>query len=384
MYPGLFSTKSSSVEKQIESCSIYSTEGHKRLNDELSQVLRVEKYLEVKTSVYYDNFGNSLKLVLLSGKIQITILGKLSDIPMSFWFTKNYPKTPPLVYVTPETNMKIVRNHENVAADGQCNFSYLKKWNRIHSSMIDLIKVCKVCFSNLPPMIAKEENYNITKDLPPPAYSVSSKLGNTNVNDNANNYNTGADIYELSAARTMLILKIKDYYPQVQLDMKSGLNNVLNDQKKLQEGSNLLCTGITELEKQITQFESIISDLDMKQVKLLSWLQEFELAENASEVREITLDDMIVPADKLSNQIIDCFSRFSACDDILFNLDEALRNDVINPKNFLKTVRKLARMQFMDKALAKKLYKHYMWIESQKSNPLEQDSRPPAYYSNYH
>jgi hypothetical protein len=180
MYPGQRASLPSgglaaggaSVEYLLQGCSTYKGEFRARISKDVNEVLGVWGSLKAETDVHYANDGTPSTLVTLNGTVPIFYNGSQYNIPMTFWVTKDYPLTPPLVYVTPTATMQVARNHDYVAPDGTVFLPYLSQWNASRSSINGLIQTCKQVFSTFPPVHARPPNSApsppVAAALPPP------------------------------------------------------------------------------------------------------------------------------------------------------------------------------------------------------------------------
>jgi ESCRT-I complex subunit TSG101 len=64
---------------------------------------------------------------------------------------------------------------------------------------------------------------------------------------------------------------------------------------------------------------------------------------------------MVVPPNVLSVQLLDVVAETAACEDALYHADRVLENGTVQLEDFLKEMRKLARKQFLAKALARRI-----------------------------
>jgi len=61
------------------------------------------------------------------------------------------------------------------------------------------------------------------------------------------------------------------------------------------------------------------------------------------------------PKDLLSQQLLDLIAEDLAIEDVIYYMDKALRDGVIDIATFMKECRSLSREQFFKKALTKKV-----------------------------
>jgi len=234
---------------------------------------------------------------------------------------------------------------------------------------------------------------------PPPPYPVSGLTGNhsspspismrpslaSNVQNTGDEERVRLETRNqnaLKSARQALEIKLQSEFNKFRERMKKELGEEMRTQNKLEEGQKTLEEGMHKLEEQKKTLEATIEELDMKETQLQTWLAEYgnnEDTDHASAMAQINLDEAIVPADGLSRQLFDCVAEINAIDDTLYHLDRALSNDIIDLTTFLKEVRKLARKQFMAKALAQKIQEHQQKMQMQTRQVPQLNSRPPAY-----
>jgi len=437
-YPGLTQQRGSggsSVEYYLRGNTSYKAEFRPRIVKDVEDVLRQLSSLKPEIDVYFANDGTSLPLLKMKGTVPIFYRGSQYNIPMSFWVSKDYPLTPPLVYVTPTATMQLDRNHDHVSPDGKVFLPYLNQWNSSRSNLNGLISTCKAVFSNFPPVHAKapggpsppaygqqgrssgpgyptsspgyptsSTGYpGATSTPPPPPYQqaagVPTGIGRSGMSslppppaasdvvrrtsDEEKARNEVRKQNELKATRQAVEIKLKEHFRKFREKMKKELTEEMKTQSNLEEGQRKLEEGMEKLESQKKDFEEAIDELSMKRKQLETWLAEYEGSSDSSSqdsaIAQMSLDEAIVPVDTPSRQLFDCVAESNAIEDILYHLDRSLGNDTIDLQTFLKEVRKLARRQFMAKALAKKIQKYQQKIEMQNRQPPSLNSMPPAY-----
>lgn len=78
------------------------------------------------------------------------------NIPVNIWVTDNYPRKPPIVYVTPTSGMIIKPNHSFVSASGTVQSPYLKHhWTSSRSNLVDMAYDMAILFGQDPPLFQK-------------------------------------------------------------------------------------------------------------------------------------------------------------------------------------------------------------------------------------
>ena len=74
----------------------------------------------------YEN-GYSTLLLHLVGTLPVTFRGTLYNFPLDIWIPHAYPFDPPIVYVTPTSDM-VVRVGQHVTLEGKLYHHYLAHW----------------------------------------------------------------------------------------------------------------------------------------------------------------------------------------------------------------------------------------------------------------
>jgi ESCRT-I complex subunit TSG101 len=122
----------------------------------------------------------------------------------------------------------------------------------------------------------------------------------------------------------------------------------------LREGAEKIAAGLAQLKGEKDALEECIGILEGRDASVAAWVEEQDKL-----VKEIEAnpdpDAILRPADALNDQLFDQVATIAAVDDVLFHLDSALREGVVELGPYLKCVRSLATQQFMAKALAIKI-----------------------------
>lgn len=80
-----------------------------------------------KSQAYDD--GRTQLLIQLKGTIAIQFRNNTYNIPIEIWIQRAYPREPPIVYVTPTSDM-LVRKGKHVDVSGKVEGGYLEAWSR--------------------------------------------------------------------------------------------------------------------------------------------------------------------------------------------------------------------------------------------------------------
>lgn len=71
--------------------------------------------------------GRPQLLIHLSGTLPVVFRGATYNIPLTIWLPHEYPKKPPIVFVTPAKDM-LIRPGNHVDPSGRCYHPYLANW----------------------------------------------------------------------------------------------------------------------------------------------------------------------------------------------------------------------------------------------------------------
>lgn len=73
------------------------------------------------------NDGHTQLLLCVHGTVPITYRSIPYYIPVAFWIPSEYPRSPPMPYVKPTSNM-LVREGKHVDKSGLCYHPYRSSW----------------------------------------------------------------------------------------------------------------------------------------------------------------------------------------------------------------------------------------------------------------
>ena len=99
--------------------------------------------------------------------------------------------------------------------------------------------------------------------------------------------------------------------------------------------------------------DKLENDMSLK-TKKGNELEEW-LSRNDRKLGEVDIDEAFEPSSSLSAQALEAMSADLAIEDILYDLEQGLRNGVIESEAYFRQVRLLARRQFFSRALSMKI-----------------------------
>ncbi|KAI0637053.1 UEV domain-containing protein [Trametes polyzona] len=136
-------------------------------------VLARHPTIRPKTAVYTYDDGRTQVLLCLHGLLPISFRGASYNIPIAVWVPREYPRTPPMAYVVPTSDM-LVRPAPDMDISGRCFIDYLRNWERKCEgcSLVALLDAMQDAFSRQPPVYAKPKDF--TAQQPPTSRPSSS------------------------------------------------------------------------------------------------------------------------------------------------------------------------------------------------------------------
>lgn len=118
---------------------------------QLEATLDLYPTLSPKTDSFTFDDGRTALLVSLIGTIAVDYRGSRYNIPIAIWLPFEFPKGPPIVYVTP-TNEMIIKTSTHVDPSGKCLGGYLDSWQskpELHLLISKSIKLLTIPFHAL-------------------------------------------------------------------------------------------------------------------------------------------------------------------------------------------------------------------------------------------
>jgi len=143
-----------------------------------------------------------------------------------------------------------------------------------------------------------------------------------------------------------LIIRLTEYNKST----TSEIDELFEKQATLTKNTEKIQTNMDALQKEKDKIEENMKTLTQKFEEVCSWLEK-----NDKQEKDIDVDGLLQPKDLLSQQLLDLIAEDLAIEDVIYYMDKALRDGVIDITTFMKECRSLAREQFFKKALIKKV-----------------------------
>jgi len=354
-----------------------------RIVADCSNLFRQYPALQPKTGLLPRANGTQTELLCLHGTVPIVYIGKQYNIPIAVWIIETYPHTPPLCYVNPTQNMIIKPKHKHVDLNGQCYLPYLSSWSAASSNVLGLVQTMCSVFSQDPPVrsqmtpnaspqsspiqpvISSPAPIPMTTTNPyvqPPAPQTVSlqqdynTIANNQSQQKISNLSSSPPEYEnptivakrnaIKKLTDKLIIRLTEYNKST----TSEIDELFEKQATLTKNTEKIQTNMDALQKEKDKIEENMKTLTQKFEEVCSWLEK-----NDKQEKDIDVDGLLQPKDLLSQQLLDLIAEDLAIEDVIYYMDKALRDGVIDITTFMKECRSLAREQFFKKALIKKV-----------------------------
>jgi ESCRT-I complex subunit TSG101 len=345
-----------------------------------------------------ENNGDTSNCLVMQGTIAIVFRGNTYQLLVDIYLPPGYPIRPPVSYVRLAQNMYLKENHPHVGSDGMVYMPYLHEWNGRTHSLIEMVVAMSSVFSADPPVFTRSAP---APPPPPPAYDpgiISRNNTNYTSNNTTNNSasNTASELYmqeqiekimaqeaaEANAAadavrsaerraeqeaqererqlteqkawegkkrdqvQDQVNQKILAHLRKVAAEAKTTVQSDWRDQQLLKLSQESIDQEIEDSHNLIQKLEGTIAEVDTKTTNIEEWLEE---SKNASE-QEVSVDDLCRPATKVHSQMLNLSSENAAITDALYFLDRGMFMGHIECSTHLKSVRKLAKRQFLVRA----------------------------------
>lgn len=147
-----------------------------------------------------------------------------------------------------------------------------------------------------------------------------------------------------------LTTKLQQTMARINKKSTGQIDELFARQSRLQQGAQQLarCTGAMDSELKAVQAST--QELEQSIAHAQEWLQKHHRPEESLKVEEV-----LGATDTWSRDLMECVAKDNAISDTLLALDNALGDDTIDLRSFLKQVRSLGRKQFTARALAIKI-----------------------------
>jgi ESCRT-I complex subunit TSG101 len=341
-----------------------------------------------------ENNGDSSHCLVLQGTIAMVFRGQTYQLLVDVYLPPGYPIRPPVSYVRLAPSMYLKENHAHVGSDGMVYLPYTHEWNPRSHTLIEMVVAMSSVFSADPPVFTRSTPAPpppppppSSSLPPPPAYndSSSSFIGNNKPSADSERYiqeqiakivaseaeeaNRVADLARRVAKedeekeqqiaaqkiweekktgqiKDQVNRKIQAHFLELSIQTKQKVQNDLRDQQKLEKSKATIAEELEYMQKTKQSLEEHISTVDKRTQEIEQWLE----TSKESKQEEVSVDDLVQPVTSLHSQMLDLSAENAALTDALYFLDRGFYMGQMDCTTHLKSVRKLAKRQFLVRA----------------------------------
>jgi ESCRT-I complex subunit TSG101 len=368
----------------------------------------VGRHLRPEASDFVQNDGSSKPALLLKGTIGMLYKGQTYNIPIDVYLPPAYPVSPPVCFVRPVSSMMIKEGHRHVGRDGMVYMPYLHSWSNNAHNLVDACRHMSSIFGKEPPVFAKPPGYVAPAPAPtpvvaptptPPRYEdIATSSNNSSsysnpisdafsrfsttfsaspIQNNQNNQmmeqerlaKLEAEVEESNAAvavaraaeakeereraltketREQVARKSTAILEVYHKSTGDEMSELVKDQIMLEKSRDFASGQIEYLTGRKDELVKCHEELDKGIAKLTAFVQTAE--EEKSSSKEVSADELAVPEDIHSGQMLILSAENAALNDVLYFLDKALEEDRLSLDVHLLQYRKLTKRQFLVRA----------------------------------
>lgn len=337
--------------------------------------------LHPKAALFTHNDGRAAHLLQADGTIPIHHAGASYNLPAVIWLPEPYPRSPPLVFLSPTRDMVIKPNHQLVDRSGLvANAPYLRSWVFPSSNLVDLVRSLSHLFGLDPPLFTR----NAVAAPPPPRVlptptpspSSYSRLGggsfpaSPQLATRPPPTEDPAEVFKRNVVAKLVDMAYADA-AALRTAREAEVDALFAVQAELRHRGDLVADGVHRMGEEKEALERRLQDVMMATDVIESWVMENRRRGDAQ-----ATDDAIQPADVLSRQMVDCTAADLALEDTIYALDKAIQEGSVPFDGYLRSVRALARDQFFQRALSAKVHS-----AQQQAKVASMAARAPQYAS---
>jgi len=157
--------------------------------------------------------------------------------------------------------------------------------------------------------------------------------------------------------KQQVLQKIIQHLETTSLATKQSAQDYKRDQQRLTYAEEKCQQQLTLYQQAKDDLVENVTIVDQKTAEIQAWLSDAEANANSTETAQnkITIDDMVAPTSAIGTQMLDLSVENASLTDALYFLDRALYLGNLDCDTHLKYVRRLAKQQFLARALLIKI-----------------------------
>ncbi|GLT42406.1 hypothetical protein SLA2020_164070 [Shorea laevis] len=302
-------------------CALSYTDPDKKwiIRKHLLSLLQYQPTFRPSSDTFTHNDGTTVNLLNVTGRVKVSRSTPL--IPFRIWVHENYPDMAPMVFVLPDPDNPIHRNHPFVDSSGAVITPYIITWKYPKCNLSGLVRNTIKLFSHDHPF-----SFASASGFTDP--SLASKM-------EAIDRLTGMIHYDI------LALQSKN---QVEIEELSIL------QEELLRRAGITENLVTGLEEERRRLKQSVEELAEGTDRIANWVRFNDpksiTSVAASNTGNGETEEAFEAVDSESEVHLGSLAADLAIEDLMSALDRALESRVLGSETYVKEVRNLARVQF--------------------------------------
>ena len=355
------------------------------LNDSVSLLNSTPgKYLNADIHNLTMNDGTNMRCLRLNGLISMIYRGNTYNIPVDIYLPPNYAIRPPTIFVRPVSSMMIKEGHKHVGPDGMVYMPYLHSWNSRTHNLIQMVVQMSTLFGEDPPVFARPNNgrgdtttsvsqqqqrqqqqVHSQRPQPPPQYQdvrqeqerIRQIEKETFEANEAVRIAREAeqkekmDEYLHQSSKRSIDQKAFNILEQYVSNSKQEIGALCKDQILLEKSDKFINGQMGQMQYFLKRKEELLKhhdDIDRATNEMKTFLEQASKAKTS--INDISVDDLALPTDLQSAQMLVLSAENAAIRDALYTLDKGLSEKVISLDVHLEAVRRVSKRQFLIRA----------------------------------
>ncbi|CAL9196418.1 unnamed protein product [Musa hybrid cultivar] len=292
----------------------YTEEARWTIHQHLAALSHAFPTLRPTAGHFTHNDGRGATLLRAEGTIPLATSSS-ACLSISIWLLEAYPNLPPAVFLSFPPGTAVKPRHPLVDPSGSVSVPYLRSWIFPYYNLVDLVRSLGHLFSQDPP------------------FAISPSA-----------------IHDAKARETAKVVEaVQRHLAAAGKSHTAEMEALLDTQTQLKRRKAEIARGLTRLEEEKELLEQQLQMLIMNCDVMESWVAKNHRRPTAS------LDGVFEPSNAHSTPAMECVAADMAAEDVMYALDEALREGCVPLDVYLKSVRTTSREQFFHRAISTKL-----------------------------
>jgi ESCRT-I complex subunit TSG101 len=326
--------------------------------------------LHPRAAIFTHNDGRAAHLLQADGTIPITHAGAFYNLPVVLWLPEPYPRSPPLVFLTPTSDMLIKPNHPLVVPSGLvAGAPYLRSWVFPSSNLLDLVRSLSHLFGLDPPLFTRSTPPNPlpaapSSSMPPSPYPRPPSEdvvyaprpyrfpASPQLATRPPPTEDPAEVFRRNAIAKLVDTAYTDA-AALRATREAEADTLFAVQAELRRRRESVDGGVRQITEEMEALERRLQDVTIATDVIEAWVAQNR--KGAADDADAEAEGAIQPADTLSRQMLECTAADRALEDAIYALDRAVQEGSVPFDGYLRSVRALAREQFFQRVLCTKI-----------------------------